>query len=86
MAEDKDPREATKFAETLHRHEGDPSQWEEADVKTDRTNDTPLRGEDAPAVPNSTLAERAKSVKQVDKASDNVEDKKVTRARKKSAG
>ena len=53
MAEERD--------RSLHRHgDPDPSEWDEAQAVTGRENDTPLRGEDTPAVPNSTLASRAK--------------------------
>ena len=51
--------EATTHADLYHRHgEADSSKWVEADAVTGRDNDTPLRGEDTPAVPNSSFAER----------------------------
>lgn len=55
MPDEKDPNEATSFAETLHRHDPDPSQWEEAQAVTGRPVDK--------AGPNSTLAERAQANK-----------------------
>lgn len=72
MADEKSPNEATEHADLYHRHgEADPEGWEEQEAVTGRENDTPLRGEDTPAVPNSTLASRAKargSFKRVDDA------------------
>lgn len=78
MPDEKDPNEATALAETFHRHgEPDPSKWQEAEAVTDRPNDTPLRGDDVYAVPNTTMADRrkARDVKQV--KSEDVEDKAV---------
>ena len=47
---------------SLHRHgDPDPSEWDEAQAVTGRDNDTPLRGEDTYAVPNTTFAERSKA-------------------------
>lgn len=87
MAEPRD--EATSHGDQYGRHKADPSNWDEQEAVTGRPNDTPLRGEDKPAVPNSTLAERAKarkaSTKQVDKSEETVEDKQVTKAPKKAA-
>lgn len=88
MADDQGRDEATKLDQTFHRHEQRTENWEEAEPKTDRPNDTPLRGEDKPAVPNSTLASRAKArqgSKKVSKDTAEVEDKKVTRAAKKKS-
>lgn len=81
--------EATEHTDTYHRHgDPDPSKWDEGESVTDRPNDTPLRGVDEPAVPNSTLASRAKArkvgAKQVDKDEDAVENKAVTSAAKKT--
>lgn len=83
MADDRP--EATTHGDQYHRHEPDPSKWEEKEAVTGRPNDTPLRGEDKPAVPNSTLAERAKArTKQVEKDQEQVENKAVTSAAKKA--
>jgi hypothetical protein len=76
---------ATELADTFHRHgEPDPSKWDEQEAVTGRPNDTPLRGEDEPAVPNSTLAERAgarqRSEKRVDAETKDTENKAVTSA------
>jgi hypothetical protein len=91
MPDEKAPNEATTHLDQYHRHEQSDENWEEADAKTGRENDTPLRGEDKPAVPNSTMAERAKlrggkaDAKQVEKAT--AEDKAVApkRVMKKAA-
>jgi hypothetical protein len=84
MSEQTDQNEATTHADLYHRHgTADPSQWDEAPTVTDRPNDTPLRGEDKPAVPNSTFGERAKATaKQVDSAV--AEDKAVGSSETKS--
>lgn len=72
------PNEATTPADTLHRHgDPDPSEWQEAEAVTGRPNDE--------ASPNSTMADRAKARKQVDKDSDVVEDKAITKAPAKKA-
>lgn len=39
----------------------DMSGWEEQVAVTGRPNDTPLRGDDEPAVPNATFRERAEN-------------------------
>lgn len=70
----------------LHRHDN-PPQGEEQEAVTGRPNDTPLRGEETHAVPNSTLAERAKArtkaaTKQVDAGQ--TEDKAVASSQTKS--
>lgn len=79
-----DEREpATTHADLYHRHEVDDSSWEEAEAVTSRTPDTPQRGTDTPAVPNSTFAERAKAANTTTtKAVDSVdaEDKAVSSA------
>lgn len=53
--------EATTSAETYHRHDEPVSGADEQKAVTGRPNDTPLRGTDKPAVPNSTFASRAQS-------------------------
>jgi hypothetical protein len=72
MPDEKAPNEATTHLDQYHRHEQSDENWEEADAVTGRENDTPLRGDDKYAVPNSTMAERAKArkpaAKQVEKA------------------
>lgn len=78
--------EATTKAETYHRHGGpDPSKWDEQPTVTDRPNDTPMRGEETYAVPNSTFGSRAKSSGTSAKAveSDEAENKAVGRRRAK---
>ena len=67
----------------LHRHgEPDVTKWDEAASVTGRDNDTPLRGDDTWAVPNSTFAQRAK--RPAAKAVHEAEDKSVKRAAKKT--
>lgn len=77
---------------SLHRHEQSDENWEEAEAKTGRENDTPLRGEDKWAVENSTLAGRTKQRKEWEakrgqKQVAEAENKTVTpaRAQKKAA-
>lgn len=55
---EKEREEATKTAETFHRHDDPVTGAEEQPAVTDRPNDTPMRGTDKPAVPNSTFGER----------------------------
>lgn len=69
-----DPNEASSFAETLHRHDPDPSQWDEAQGVTGRPVDK--------AGPNSTLASRAAESKAVKPSQ--VENKAVTEAENKA--
>lgn len=54
-------QEATSHADTYHRHDDPPAGAEEQKAVTGRPPDTPQRGTDKPAVPNSTFAERAKA-------------------------
>lgn len=61
-ADEKDPNEATTHADLYHRHEPDPSGWEEAEAVTDRPNDTPPGSQ----VSNSTFADRAKATGQAE--------------------
>lgn len=78
MADEKDPNEATEFAETLHRHDPDPSKWEQAEAVTGRPSDI--------FDPNSTLASRAKSRAGEKKVGeDDAEDKAVTSAATKAS-
>ena len=72
--------EATNAAETLHRHGTDAGEWDDQPTVTERPNDTPLRGEDTPAVPNSTFGTRAKSATTAVE-SDDAENKAVGRRR-----
>lgn len=61
-----DPNEATEPADQYHRHEPDPSKWDEAVAVTGRPNDIPLSepDDDLPEVlRNSTLAARAEANK-----------------------
>lgn len=75
---------ATSTADTYHRHgDPDPSQWQEAEAVTDRPPDTPQRGEDSYAVPNSTFADRAKAAAKA-VASGDAEDKAVSSASTKT--
>lgn len=71
----------------LHRHgDPDPDKWDEAEAVTGRPNDLGNRGTDKPALPNSTLASRAKArtdEKQVD--AEQVEDRAVKKAPAKKA-
>lgn len=78
--------EATTHADLYHRHGSDPGDWEEQPTVTGRPNDTPLRGEDKPAVPNSTFGQRAKSQAANEKAvaPDDTENKSVQRRRSSS--
>lgn len=78
--------EAKTHADTYHRHDS-PPQGDEQEAVTGRANDTPLRGEDKPAVPNSTFAERAKAAKPTAKKvdADDTQNKAVSSARKKAA-
>jgi hypothetical protein len=76
--ESRDPAES--FADTLHRHDVDSSEWQEAEAVTGRPVDK--------AGPNSTLAERAKAragEKRVNKDDDEVENKAVQSAPSKNA-
>lgn len=84
MSDTNDSRpEATTTADTYGRHEpGDPSKAEQAVAVTGRPPDTPQRGVDEPAVPNSTFAERSKArragAKAVDADDEKAENKAVS--------
>lgn len=88
MADEKAPNEATTHTDLYQRHgDADPSNWDEQTAVTARPNDTPLRGVDKPAVPNSSFADRAKAraagSKAVDSAdAENKAVKPAQRARK----
>lgn len=64
----------------------DTTKWEEKEAVTDRPNDIPLRGVDTPALPNSTLSDRAKARSKSEKRieGDSAENKAVTTAAKKT--
>jgi hypothetical protein len=80
MADAEGRPEATETADLYHRHEADPSKWEEAPAVTGRPADVPS--------PNTTLADRAKArkggAKKVDKDAEGVEDKAVKAAESKA--
>jgi hypothetical protein len=85
MPDQKNTNEATEHADLYQRHEQTPDGWEKADAVTGRPNDTPIR-EDAWAVPNSTLASRAKAAKRGPKPEDDAETKQVQAAENKRVG
>lgn len=79
--------EATTHADLYHRHQQSSDNWEEAEAVTGRENDTPLRGEDTFAVPNTTLADRAKARSKTDAkqvSEDDTEDKAVASSQTKA--